>query len=240
MCVVALAYDVHPRWLLVLAGNRDEYHARPAIPAGRWAEAPHVFGGRDLQAGGSWLGVSEQGRLAVVTNIRNPEGPDPAKASRGALVGDWLIDGKAHPVDDFGRFNPFNLLLFGAAGMTLLSNLPEPAQAQLGPGIHGLSNGHPGEAWPRRSLAETGLAQWIEAEGGTPDDLFALLRDEGIADDVGQPIFINAPVYGTRCSTVILIGRDGTGWIAEHSFDADGSDTVRTNLDFRWPVAHGG
>ncbi|MGL5837286.1 MAG: NRDE family protein, partial [Sphingorhabdus sp.] len=86
MCVVAFAIDYDPRWRFVLAGNRDEFHARQAEPLDRWKSASHVIAGRDKQAGGSWLGVSEQGRLAVVTNIRMIKRSDPAKASRGALV----------------------------------------------------------------------------------------------------------------------------------------------------------
>jgi uncharacterized protein with NRDE domain len=233
MCVVAIALDCHPRWKLVLAGNRDEFHAREADPLGRWAEAPHVLAGRDLQAGGGWLGVSEEGRLAVVTNIRNPEGPDPTKASRGALVGDWLASGKAPEMAALPGFNPFNLLLTGRDGATLLSNLPEPQSVPLSAGIHGLSNGHPGEPWPRKTSMEAALSHWIDREA-TPEELFALLRDESLLDDGGVPIFIKAPVYGTRCSTVVLVDHQGQGSITERRFQPDGSDAGEVRIDFRW------
>lgn len=236
MCVVAVALDCHPRWKLVLAGNRDEFHARAADPLGHWADTPHVIAGRDRQAGGGWLGVSEAGRLAVVTNIRNPDGPDPAKASRGALVGHWLISGQAPDLASLSGFNPFNLLLCGPETTVLLSNLPEPQHQLLGSGIHGLSNGHPGEPWPRRSTAEAALAQWVERDEQTAE-LFALLRDEKLLDDGGVPIFIRAPVYGTRCSTVVLIDRDGRGTIIERRFDPDGNDAGETSVDFSWPSA---
>lgn len=236
MCVVAVALDCHPRWKLVLAGNRDEFHARVADPLDRWADAPHVIAGRDRQAGGGWLGVSEAGRLAVVTNIRNPDGPDPAKASRGALVGDWLISGQAPDLASLSGFNPFNLLISGSDATVLLSNLPEPQRQLLGPGIHGLSNGHPGEPWPRRSTAEAALAQWVERDGQA-EELFALLRDEKLLDDGGVPIFINGPVYGTRCSTVVLVDRDGRGSIIERRFEPDGNDAGETSVDFSWPSA---
>ena len=235
MCVVAIALDCHPRWKLVLAGNRDEYHAREADPLGRWAEAPHVLAGRDRQAGGGWLGVSEEGRLAVVTNIRNPDGPDPAKASRGALVGDWLASGKAPEMAALPGFNPFNLLLTGPDGATLLSNLPEPQRVPLGPGIHGLSNGHPGEPWPRKTSMETALSGWIDSDAA-PEELFTLLRDESLLDDGGVPIFIKAPVYGTRCSTVVLVDVQGQGSITERRFHPDGSDAGEVRIDFRWQV----
>jgi uncharacterized protein with NRDE domain len=106
MCVVAIALNAHPRWQLVLAGNRDEFHARPSAPLARWkGKDSHILGGRDLQSGGTWLGVSEQGRLAVVTNIRTGHPPDSEKASRGALVADFL-SGKS-TFDDLDRYNPF-------------------------------------------------------------------------------------------------------------------------------------
>ncbi len=95
MCVVAVAIDAHPRWRLVVAGNRDEYHARASAPLARWDEVSGIIAGRDLVSGGSWMGVSEAGRFAVVTNIRDADGPDPAKLSRGALVADWLAEGRA-------------------------------------------------------------------------------------------------------------------------------------------------
>lgn len=234
MCVVAVALDCHPRWKLVLAGNRDEFHARAADPLRRWADAPHVIAGRDRQAGGGWLGVSEKGRLAVVTNIRNPDGPDPAKASRGALVGDWLVSGKAPDLAGLSGFNPFNLLLSGPVGTVLLSNQPEPQRMPLSAGIHGLSNGHPGEPWPRRSTAEAALAQWVDRDGRV-EELLELLRDESLLDDGGVPIFIRAPVYGTRCSTLVLVDRDGRGTIIERRFEPDGSDAGETSIDFCWP-----
>jgi uncharacterized protein with NRDE domain len=233
MCVVAVALDCHPRWKLVLAGNRDEFHARAARPLAHWAEAPHVIAGRDLQAGGGWLGVGAEGRLAVVTNIRNPDGPEPAKASRGALVGDWLINGHAPELARLPNYNPFNLLLHGGGETLLLSNLPAPQCQRLEPGIHGLSNGHPGEPWPRKASMEAALSAWIAADEA-PEKLFDLLRDERLLDDGGIPIFIKAPAYGTRCSTLVLVDHAGEGRITERRFAPDGSDAGETTIAFRW------
>lgn len=234
MCVVAVAVNCHSHWKLVLAGNRDEFHARAADPLHAWSEAPHVIAGRDRQAGGGWLGVSSMGRLAVVTNIRNPDGPDPEKASRGALVGNWLSEGCAPALDELPGYNPFNLLLYGQGKTVLLSNLPQPQRQLLDVGIHGLSNGHPGEPWPRRSTAEMALSDWI-ARDGAPSDLFGILRDESLLDDGGVPIFINAPVYGTRCSTVVLVDAGGKGLISERRFHPDGSHAGETSVEFLWP-----
>jgi uncharacterized protein with NRDE domain len=233
MCVVALALDCHARWRLVLAGNRDEYHARAADPLARWQDAPHVIAGRDRQAGGGWLGISGEGRLAVVTNIRDPKGPDPEKASRGALVGEWLVGGTVPDIERLSGYNPFNLLLMDGGGASLYSNLPTPQRLSLGSGIHGLSNGHPGENWPRRSAAEAALKAWIDRDGA-PEELFTLLRDEQIADDQGLPIFLRAPVYGTRCSTIVLVDHEGRGSIAERRFLADGVADGASEEEFSW------
>ena len=113
MCVLALAWRAHPRWRLVLAGNRDEFHARPASPLARWTQPGHLLGGKDLQSGGTWLGVSEQGRAAVVTNLRGQGNPRPDRVSRGTLV-TGVLSGEGSYADlsvtDLSRFNPFNLI----------------------------------------------------------------------------------------------------------------------------------
>jgi uncharacterized protein with NRDE domain len=232
MCVVALALDCHPRWKLLLAGNRDEYHARASAPLARWSDAPHVLGGRDLVSGGGWLGVSDEGRLAVVTNIRSPGGPDPDKASRGALVSDWLVAGVAPPEAMLDGFNGFCLVAVSAQSATLIANRPEPVQQPIRKGIHSLSNGTPAEPWPRRERLEIALANWLEGDAEDPADLFALLRPD--YDDPEGPVFINAPVYGTRCSTVVAIDHDGAGWICERRFDEGGEVVGEVALDFDW------
>ncbi len=193
-----------------------------------------MIAGRDVQAGGSWLGVSEQGRLTVVTNIRSAEKADALKLSRGALVRDWLTDAKVPPVDALAGYNPFNLLLVDRTDAVLCFNRPAPQRISLDKGIHGLSNGHHGEPWPRRMAVETALERWIGVDDN-PESLFALLRDERVTDDQGLPIFIRGEAYGTRCSTVVLVDHDGRGQIIEHRFDASGSDTGRTDVAFRWP-----
>lgn len=122
MCVVALAHRVHPDWPLILIGNRDEFHARPAAPLHQWADGSGIVAGRDLQAGGTWLGVhAPSGRAVVVTNVRGAM-PDPAKDSRGALVTD-LLRGQGRFADpavaDLDRFNAFNLFAIDGSGPRL-------------------------------------------------------------------------------------------------------------------------
>jgi uncharacterized protein with NRDE domain len=234
MCVVALALDCHPHWRLLLSGNRDEYHARASAPLARWGDAPHVLGGRDLVSGGGWLGVSEEGRMAVVTNIRSLDGPDPNKASRGALVSDWLLAGVLPPKEMLDGYNGFSLIAAGGREAGLLANRPAATHAQLGQGVHSLSNGVPGDAWPRRERLSDALSVWLSGKADDPATLFTLLRPEGEANQA--PMFINAPVYGTRCSTVIAVDHVGHGWISERRFDQGGGMSGETTLDFRWPV----
>ena len=233
MCVVALALDCHPRWRLVLAANRDEFHARETAPLARWNDAPQVIAGRDLQAGGSWLGVSNDGRLAVLTNIRTGTLPDPAKASRGALVADWLVAGVAPEDDALSGYNPCNLLLVGAEDAALYANHPVSSRTPLDRGLHSLSNGHASEPWPRRRAAEGALSLWLQS-GDAPEALLAILRDESLLDDAGNSVFINAPVYGTRGSTVVAVADDGSGWICERRFNECGIQTGESAIAFNW------
>lgn len=255
MCVLALAWQAHPHWQLVLAGNRDEFHARPAAPLARWKAPPHLLAGRDLQAGGTWLGVSEQGRLAVVTNRRGYGPPRPDAASRGALVTD-LLSGNGDPgLDtpqlaglDLARFNPFNLIVADRRRALYLTNQPEPTSAQLAPGVYGLSNGALDEPWPKTMQLKSAMLDWLMRDEEDVQPLFAALASRALPEigmaprapsDVPQepplsPIFIENPVYGTRCSTVVLIDAAGNGRIIERRFDADGGSTGETELRFRW------
>jgi uncharacterized protein with NRDE domain len=128
MCVAAFAWQAHPRWRLVAIGNRDEYHERPAAPLARWDGGAGIIAGRDLRSGGTWLGVSEAGRFALVTNRRGYGEAAPDRASRGALVTD-LLQGHGRYGDPIvaplGEFNPFNLILADSAEARFLSNRPD-------------------------------------------------------------------------------------------------------------------
>jgi uncharacterized protein with NRDE domain len=234
MCVVALAWRAHPEWHLVVAGNRDEFHARPSIPISRWDDDSDIVAGRDLVSGGSWMGISTKGRFAVVTNIRDNEGPDPHKNSRGALVAEWL--GAGSLPENGSRFNPFNLLVSSNEGAMLLSNRPAHALRTLDDGIHGLSNAIPDEHWPRKDRLTRAMNSWLADNPDRLDLLLDMLGDEKLPDQDAHPIFIRSPVYGTRCSTVIAIRHDGRGVINERRFDPDGHCTGETSLDFRWAI----
>lgn len=238
MCVAALAWLAHPRWRLVAIGNRDEFHERPTAPLAEWNDGSGIIAGRDLRAGGTWLGVTAAGRFALVTNFRVPDYPKPGLASRGALVTGWL-EGAGEP--DIAAMNPFNLCLADAERARVLTNHPRRELHGLGPGVHGLSNGAFQRPWPKTRQLCAALDTWLKSDAEDPGALFAALRaetpeapkspDEEGPEAAYSPVFIRDPVYGTRCSTVVLIGRDGAGRIEERSFNAQGLETARRAID---------
>jgi uncharacterized protein with NRDE domain len=247
MCVATVAWDAHPDWLLVVAGNRDEYHARPATPLSRWADGSGIIAGTDLTGGGTWLGVTEAGRFALVTNYRVPGGSQPNRPSRGKLVTD-LLAGVAPKrlAEPMARMNAFNLILVDAGRATFLTNHPEGEARPLSPGIHGLSNGGFDVPWPKTLQLNKRVYDWLDT--GSPDfaTLMAALRDEKPALPMASvngpepsfaPVFIHNAIYGTRCSTVLAVDRKGRGTIVERSFDAQGLSTGEVRIDFTWPQA---
>lgn len=251
MCVLALAWRAHPRWLLVVAGNRDELHARPARPLSRWDGPGDLLAGRDLQSGGTWLGVSERGRFAVVTNLRGYGMPEPCRPSRGELVTDAL-SGKGRYADlrdeQLAQFNPVNLIVADRARAYFLSNRPDNIRSLLAPGIYGLSNGGLDEPWPKTLRLKELLQAWMLGPAEEPQLLLDDLREESvprvgslsaIPSDVPQepalsPIFIRNAVYGTRCSTVVLVDVEGQGMIVERRYDPAGREEGETALSFSW------
>ena len=234
MCVAALAWMAHPRWRLIAIGNRDEFHDRLAAPLARWENG--VLAGRDLQAGGTWLGVHAAGRFALVTNRRTETGPQLGKASRGALVTDWLLD---QPLGNLAAMNPFNVFAVADGRAELLTNHPAALRRALVPGIHGLSNGAPGDRWFKTAQLETALATWLE-RGGEPADLLESLSNETCdpadPDNSFSAPFIRNERYGTRCSSVVAIDQAGAGVIIERRFDRAGQATGETTLAFCWPA----
>lgn len=229
MCVVALAYQAHPGWPLILIGNRDEFHARPAAPLGHWPDGSGIVAGRDVQAGGTWLGVHQpSGRVVVVTNVRGAM-PDPAKESRGALVTDMLRgDGRcAEPAEaDLDRFNAFNLFAVDGAPR-LLTNRPTPLIAALAPGVHALANEPVDAPCPRAERLRTALSAVVEAQAD-PEGLLDTLTAEG------EPaLFLLGEVYGTRASTLVAISAAGDVHMVERRYEAGGRPGGTTALNFR-------
>ncbi|TAM96638.1 MAG: NRDE family protein [Rhodanobacteraceae bacterium] len=251
MCVIAFAWNVHPRWRLLLIGNRDEFHARPSAPLASWPEEPALLAGRDLEAGGTWMGVRGPDRACVVTNVRDPRA-DMDRASRGLLVSDFLrgADTAARHAatlePNAARYRPFNLLLFDQAAARFVSNDPSARLREIPDGVHGLSNGDLDAPWPKVRRATAALREWLDAGTGAFAPLFETLVDETVAPDaelpdtgVGlelerrlSPLFVRGERYGTRATTLIALARDGGGVIEEHRFGPGGVAQGQTALRF--------
>lgn len=238
MCLAVLAWGVAARYRLLLAANRDERHGRPTAGAEWWQDLPDVLGGRDLEARGTWLAIDRGGRLAAVTNFRDPE-PRPATRSRGALVADFLAGGAS--VDAFQHaterheqeYGPFNLLLFDGRELRYLSNRAPPVG--LAPGVHALSNAALGADWPKMSTARAG-AEALLSIAAPEEALFELLARRSTApaaERYRSAHFIEGPVYGTRSSTVITIDTAGEVTFAERSFDSAARLTSEVRETFR-------
>lgn len=243
MCVAAVAWNAHPDWLLVCAGNRDEFHARPAAPLCRWPDGSGIIAGTDLTGGGTWLGLTETGRFALVTNYRVPEGPQPGRPSRGKLVTDLLTGSVPRNME---AMNPFNLVLVENGTASFLTNFPRLDKSALSPGMHGLSNGGFDVPWPKTREVQAAIEQWMAAGDDDFSSLLDALRNERPGPAPADPehgpetrfapVFIRDSVYGTRCSTVIAIGRDGSGRVAERSYSEDGVATGEQAINFTWPA----
>nr|WP_314472276.1 NRDE family protein [uncultured Sphingomonas sp.] len=233
MCVVALAHRAHPDWRLVVAANRDEFHARPSAPLDRWTDADDVLAGRDLLSGGSWIGVSEAGRFAVVTNVAgHPRGG--GAPSRGALVADYLRCGALPDDDGLDAYGGFSLITIGPVA-DYRTNQPRPLRHILSSGVHGISNGPLDPPSLRTRAVTMALDTWLSAPQPV-GHLLDLLVDETPAPEGERPVFIRDAVYGTRCSTVIAIDHAGDGIIVEQRFHPDGTADGVTRLAFRWPT----
>lgn len=242
MCLLFIGWQTNAARPLIVAANRDEFHGRPALPAAPWDDAPQVVGGRDLQAGGTWLGIGAPARFCALTNFREPSRPRAGAPSRGALVSRVLrspqpvFDVLAELRERIDGYAGFNLLAADREGLWLLSNRATPALQALPPGIHGLSNGTLDADWPKVRRGKRRLANLLDTGEPPVEDLFALLGDDAIAPDeelprtgldlawerLLSPAFIRHPQYGTRCSTVVLGDAAGTLRLVERRFDAAG------------------
>ena len=241
MCLVAFAWNTHPRWRLVLAGNRDELHARPTAALSNWADGG-LMAGRDLKSGGTWVGLGPRGRAAVITNVRDGLAPPFAGPSRGALPVDFLggdaatFAHAAALAAVAGDYAPFNLVLADVEGCAYVGNHPASGAHAIAPGVHGLSNGAFDAPWPKTRRLREALQAWLAIGNDDPAPLWQALGDERPAPDaelpetgVGldlerrlSPAFIRGRDYGTRASTVILVGHDGYARIHERRFGPDG------------------
>ncbi|MFZ4538076.1 NRDE family protein [Propionivibrio sp.] len=236
MCLILLAWQVHPEYPLVVAANRDEFFARPSAPAAFWTEAPQILAGRDLEAGGTWLGISRQQRFAALTNYREGGRQLADAPSRGALVADFLSS-ESDPESYLealasrgSNYNGFNLFVGDGRRLGYYSNRG-PGPRWLAPGIYGLSNHLLDTAWPKLSAAKTAFASALEHLPSSAP-FFELLADQEIVPDMHLPetgvplewerilsaVFVNSPNYGTRASSLLTMQKTGLITLVERSF----------------------
>ncbi len=236
MCLILLAWHVHPDYPLVVAANRDEFFARATAPMGFWSDSPELIAGRDLEAGGTWMGLDRGGRFAALTNYRAPEHHLAGRPSRGHLVADFLT-GKFPALTyldqlaaDQRDYNGYNLLLGDGERMYWTSNVAHTTD-ELAPGVYGLSNHLLNTPWPKVGAGRTAMTAALAA---LPDvqAFFELLTDDAIHADerlpqTGVPLdwerllsaaFVRSPDYGTRISTVLCVGRDGMASMDEQTW----------------------
>jgi uncharacterized protein with NRDE domain len=247
MCLIFLGYEIHSDYRLIIAANRDEFYNRPSAPADYWEEAPDILGGKDLRSGGTWLGITKTGRLAAVTNYRDPKNQSDHAPSRGFLVSDYL-KGRLSPLDylkrirgNAYRYNGFNLIVGDTEDLYYFSNRGRDIE-RLEPGLYGLSNHFLNTPWWKVEQGKRTFHSIMNRNGQLdPDDIFEILSDHSQAPDECLPNtgvgvewerilsspFIVSPVYGTRSSTVILIDRKENALFIERIF-TPGSHFVKT------------
>jgi uncharacterized protein with NRDE domain len=249
MCLIVLSLGQHPEYPLVLAANRDEFHARPTREAHWWPDKPDILGGRDLQAGGTWLALHRNGRFATVTNYRDAQPPSPKYLSRGRLVTDYLESDLAPlaylDTIDQDAFAGFNLIVGEAGEVGYLSNREEGSR-DLGPGTYGLSNALLDGPWHKVESSKRKFSALLDSGEVNETSLMRLMNDRGKAAvlevekghldfDTAHAItapFIVLPNYGTRCTTVALMDNDGKWRITERRFDPAGQKTGESRFSF--------
>jgi uncharacterized protein with NRDE domain len=260
MCLLVLAWQAHPRYRLVVAANRDEFHERPTAPMAKWPPPESILAGRDLRAQGTWLALDRRRHFGVITNFRELQRPRPDAPSRGALIPRYLQgeESAAAYLDrlepEAPRYSGFNLLLTDGDSLWYASNRAERFARPLPPGVYGLSNQFLDTPWPKLRRVRRRFEGWLsDPANASAPGLFALLDDRvtATADEelpqtgvppewervLSAPFVLN-PDYGTRCSTVLLLEPSGAAYLAERRFDAEGvqtGDTEFTLAEGQWP-----
>jgi uncharacterized protein with NRDE domain len=240
MCLIFISLNHHPHYKLILAGNRDEFYKRKTAPAHFWDDYPHIVGGRDLEANGTWLAMSQHGKLSMVTNYRDLKNLKPVAPSRGELVSEYLVNGDRP--DEYlnsvaqksSAYNGFNLVVGYPDSLYYYSNYQGRVQ-KISEGVHGLSNHLLNTPWPKVKRGKEKFSKAIAAPKVDPAMLFELLYDEQRAPDSDLPdtgigldrervlssMFIKSPDYGSRCSTVILVSRNNDVVFTERVYNPD-------------------
>jgi uncharacterized protein with NRDE domain len=253
MCISLVAFEAHPEFRIILAFNRDENHKRLTEPLGFWKDYPSILGGRDLVAGGTWLGVSKMGRIANITNYRDRRIPRKEEApSRGLLVSQFLSgvkDPRSYLEDVQSRgaeYNGFSLLIGGGEELFYYSNIENKIK-ELTRGIYGLSNHLLNSPWKKVEMGKEMLKSLIESSSLDVHDIFGILSDRTTTEEsripdtgygkeferMASPLFIANTKFGTRSSSVIFVDYEGKVSFFERSFDKDSNVVVNKKIQFR-------
>jgi uncharacterized protein with NRDE domain len=240
MCLILLAYQQHTESDLLILANRDEFYSRPTAVARFWEDAPDLLAGKDLHAGGTWLGITRSGRFAAVTNYRDPSQHKDATHSRGILVRDFLLGEEG--IESFLNrlherrcdFKAYNLLIGNQESLWWYSSRLGEAHA-IEPGVHALSNAHLNSPWPKVTRGRDALSSALQASSLNDQKLLGILADRATAADNAlpdtgvdtatermlSPIFITSDSYGTRSSTLLTIKASGEVRFTERTFASD-------------------
>lgn len=239
MCLIFISFHQHPNYPLIVAGNRDEFYTRKTAAASFWEDSPGVLAGRDLEGGGTWMGVTRSGRISMLTNYRDPQHIDPSAPSRGGLVSNFLKDNVdaemyLNQIATIGKsYNGFNLIVGDQHDLGYYSNYGDGVM-KLSPGFYGLSNHLLETPWPKVVRGKQKMDTIIQRSGIiNPEDLFTALYDDQQAGDANLPntglslereralssIFIKTENYGSRCSTVLLVDNLNHALFAERVYD---------------------
>lgn len=237
MCLINFSFHNHPQYKLIVAANRDEQYARPTAPAHFWEDYPNILAGRDLLQMGTWFGITKQGRIAALTNYRDPKQSPEGKISRGKIITNYLLS-QEHPRlflasldQEHDRYQGFNIIVGDEEQLYYYNNLKRQI-ILIEPGIHGVSNHMLNTPWPKVQKGKQFLNRYLANTKIDEEHLFAMLQDDEIAPDealpdtgVGielerrlSPLFIRMPEYGTRSSTVLLIDQSNQVTFIERTF----------------------
>lgn len=252
MCLVFFAYQHHPQYSLIVAANRDEYYSRPSAPAQYWSDHPQVLAGRDLKELGTWMGITMDGRFAALTNYRDPRRQSDNSLSRGHLTGSFLC-GQQSPTEylesvasQAQQYNGFNLLVGDKQSLWYFSNV-QGQVLQIPPGIHGLSNHLLNTPWPKLEQGRQQLAQCLAQADISENDLWAILTSRQKPIDDKLPVtgvglewertlsspFVESPEYGTRSSTILLVGYDDSVRFVERVYHSSLHSWQEVSYEFQ-------
>lgn len=251
MCLIFISLHQHPNYKLIIAANRDEFYNRRTKAADFWEDEPNILGGRDLEAQGTWMGITRTGRISLITNYRDPANINPQAPSRGKLVSDYLsseqsalayLQQKQSTAKDY---NGFNLVVGNPNELYYLSNYKKGID-HLASGFFGLSNELLDSPWPKVVRGKQLLTPALQQSIIHPDTLLEIMRDEERAQDQSLPntgiglereralssMFIKTNNYGSRCSTVVLIDRNNKVEFVERVYDLKTFDFTTQRFEF--------